>query len=331
MIGYYAHHAGRGHLSQAMSICAHIHEPVTILSSLPRPASWSGLWVQLPRDDSTSRPVDPTASGHLHWVPVGDRGLQDRMARIAGWIARERPAAMMVDVSVEVCALTRLMGVPVVSMALPGIRNDPAHRLGYTLSDAIVAPWFASFSALCPQLTSYRDKVHYVGAFSRFDGRRRPTRGSDRRRRVLVLQGTGGIGAQVDLAAAAAATESWTWSRLGPGRWQADPWEEICRADVVITHAGLGAVGEVAAARKPAIVIPEARPHEEQSTTAEILAAARLAIVVRSVPPATDWPGLLQSALELGGDQWPVWSSGTGAQAAAEVLTSTARRRSVER
>lgn len=330
MIGYYAHHVGRGHLSRAMSICAYMQEPVTILSSLPRPSGWTGSWVQLPRDDSDPSPVEPTANGQLHWVPIGDHGLQDRMARIAEWIAHARPTAMMVDVSVEVCALTRLMGVPAVSMVLPGTRADPAHRLGYSLSDAIVAPWPARFSELCPVLASYHQKVHYVGAFSRFDDRPRPTSESGRQRRVLVLQGTGGSGGQMDFAAAAAASASWDWRRLGPGHWRPDPWEEICGADVVITHAGFGALGEVAAARKPAIVIPESRPHEEQSITAEILAAAQLAIVVRSAPSASEWPALLHSALELGGDQWADWSSGTGAQAAAKVLTGTARRRRSE-
>lgn len=323
MIGYYVHHVGHGHLSHAMSISACLRHPVTVLSSLPRPTVSSRPWVWLPRDDSNPSPVDPTASGQLHWAPIADRGLQDRMARLADWIAQARPSAIVSDVSVEVSALARLMGVPVVSMALPGARGDPAHQLGYSLSDAIIAPWFERFSGLCPSLRPHSDKVHYVGAFSRFDALPHGARSPGSRRRVLVLQGTGSVRTPVSITAAA--TKDWEWSWLGPGRWHSDPWEEISIADVIVTHAGLGALGEVAAARKPAIVIPEPRPHGEQVATAEMLEAARLALVVRAAPAATEWPDLLSTALELGGSRWQEWSSGAGARAAAEVVSGAAR------
>jgi len=46
---------------------------------------------------------------------------------------------MMVDVSVEVSVLARLMGVPVVTMVLPGSRSDQPHRLGYALAAMLIA------------------------------------------------------------------------------------------------------------------------------------------------------------------------------------------------
>lgn len=324
MIGYYAHHVGHGHVHRAMSICAHLNPPATILSSRQQPAEWSGSWVQLPRDDTSSHLMDPTAGGQLHWAPVGDRGLQDRMAVIASWIERHRPAAMVVDLSVEVAALCRLIGVPVVTMVLPGERSDRAHQLGYSLSDAIVAPWSACFPRLCPQLTDYGAKVHYVGAISRFDSRSRPRGQVRERRRVLILRGSGGSAAEVDIDAAAAATEGWAWSYLGPGSWSDDPWGEITRADVVVSHAGFGALAEIAAARVPAIVIPQARPHDEQTTTAATLDAVGLAVVRDRPPPAHEWPELLDAALALGGDRWQLWSSGHGAQAAARIVSAVA-------
>jgi predicted glycosyltransferase len=91
-----------------------------------------------------------------------------------------------------------------------------------------------------------------------------------------------------------------------------------------VTHAGLNAVAEVAAARKPAIVIPQSRPHEEQLRTARALAHAGLAIELKRWPDAGEWPDLLQTALRADGERWRVWSAGDGAKRAATVIESVA-------
>ena len=127
------------------------------------------------------------------------------------------------------------------------------------------------------------------------------------------------------LRRAAAATPGWEWTILGgtTGRWAEDPWPALCRADVVITHGGLNAVAEVAAARKPAVVVPQDRPHGEQQATAHALARAGLAVV------ADPWPQDAALALPCcappvswAGDRWAAWSPGTGAQDAAQIIES---------
>lgn len=124
MIGYYVHHQGRGHLARALCIAEHLPEPITGLSSLPAPAGWPGDWVQLDVDFATrQRPYDPTAEGALHWAPLRHNGLRRRMAQIADWIHRANPDAIVSDVSVEVASYARLMGVPVISVAMPGTRR----------------------------------------------------------------------------------------------------------------------------------------------------------------------------------------------------------------
>ncbi|MDF2492882.1 MAG: hypothetical protein K0Q58_1460, partial [Microbacterium sp.] len=82
MIGYYVHHHGRGHLHRATAIAAALGIPVTGLSSLPRPAEWTGDWIELPLDLDDRGPDAPdvTAGGRLHWVPLGVDGLRERMA-----------------------------------------------------------------------------------------------------------------------------------------------------------------------------------------------------------------------------------------------------------
>jgi hypothetical protein len=246
------------------------------------------------------------------------------MARIAAWIAAARPAALVVDVSVEVAAFARLMGVPIVVMALPGQRGDPAHRLGFALADAILAAWPPGLTEMDRGLHPWVDRVHHVGGLSRFGGRWPTGPAPGPRRRVLVLQGSGGTSIrQADVAAASAATPDWDWRRLGPGAWSEDPWPDLCAADVVVTHAGLGALADVAAADRPAVVIPEDRPHDEQRATARALAGSGLALATTSWPHADEWPDLLARALAAG-SVWQRWDIEGAAKRAARIIEGVA-------
>lgn len=281
MIGWYVHDHGAGHLHRLQSIARHLVEPVTVLSSLPRPADWQGEWEQLPSDRPLGDDVDTSAGGTLHWAPRHHPGLLARGAAVASWLARERPALVVVDVSVEVAVLVRSLGVPVVVVAMRGDRTDRAHRTAYDLADALLAPWPADLAEPWPQ--AWLDKCWHVGALSRLDDR--PTSAPPGTGRVLVLWGRGGSDiTEVDAHDAAAATPGWTWELLGlPGvPWLDDPWRALQGADVVVTHAGQNAVAEVAAARRAAVVLPQHRPHDEQRATGRALQAAGLAVVEQS-------------------------------------------------
>lgn len=312
MIGYYIHHVGRGHLHHALAVAARLDEPVTGLSSLPRPDEWQGDWIRLARDDAAPI-VDPDAHGRLHWAPVGHSGLQDRMATIAQWLARARPRCLVVDLSVEVTALARLSGVRVVTFCLPGVRLDAAHELGWDLADAILAPWPASFPQLCVGLDRHLAKVCFTGSISRHDGRARydAARGADH---GIVL---GGLGGSSELEVPPVPGLSWT--RMNGREWCADPWPRLTSAGVVITHAGLAAIADVAAARAPAVVVAQERPFAEQSRTALALGESQIAVVGSPRNP-DEWPGLVAAAVALGGDGWARWSDGRGAQRAADVI-----------
>jgi UDP-N-acetylglucosamine:LPS N-acetylglucosamine transferase len=163
-----------------------------------------------------------------------------------------------------------------------------------------------------------------VGAFSRFDGRSPPTVEPERdgRRRVLVLGGTGGgYYTSDELTASVAATPAWRWRVLGPGRdWVEDPWPHLVAADVVVTHAGQNALAEIAAARRPAIVIPAERPHGEQNATAAALSERHLALCCPRWPAAGDWARLLEAVAATDGRRWNVWAPGNGAVTAAAIV-----------
>jgi hypothetical protein len=231
-------------------------------------------------------------------------------------------------VSVEVALLVRLAGVPVVIAAMRGDRSDRPHVTAYDLADALLAPWPEDAPAPWPQ--RWLDKTNHVGALSRFDGWRRTAhRVADGPPTVVLLWGEGGRGPTEDeIARMRAATPEWSWqlahpgSRLGPEQL----WRALCRADVVVTHAGQNAVAEVAAARVPAVVVAGPRPFDEQHHTVAALRDAGLAVGLDGWPNPEHWPRLLREAMQIGGQGWRRWSYGDGAARAARVLDVLATR-----
>jgi hypothetical protein len=325
VIGYYVHHVGSGHLHRARAVAAVSRSAVTGLSSLPRPDGWSGEWVGLARDDEDLTPEDVTAGGRLHWVPRQSPGLRDRMATIAEWLARARPDVVVSDVSVEVALLARLHGVPVVSLVLPGDRTDPAHLLGYGISDALVACWPEGLDGLTPGLPEeLRARLTCVGGLSRFPVSDASPTGNGGRVVVLLGRGGGHPSPQA-LEAARAQTPDWHWTVLGPGHgWSEDVAGALAAADAVVTQAGENALAEVAACRRPAIVVPADRPHGEQRTTARVLAEGSWPVVVEDEFPLSGWAERLSAARRLDGARWAGWCDGKAADRIVDVLDGVA-------
>jgi predicted glycosyltransferase len=321
VIGYYVHHQGKGHLHRAQALAAALDVPVTGLSSLPAPTGWRGDWVELPRDDQADHPTDVTAGDQLHWVPRHDTGLRGRTAAISAWIERAQPRLVVVDVSVEVALLVRLHGVPVVTVVLPGRRTDPAHLLGFRVSDRLVAfsPPQVRLEPGLPQ--ELADRVVRVGAVSRFPVGAAPARTTGDRH-VVVLLGQGGDAMTVAGAAALRRlAPDWRWTVLGGADgWVEDPLPLLRDADVVVTNAGQGSLADVAAVRRPAVVIPAQRPFDEQHTTASALAAGPWPALVLPAFPETGWPDLLERAAALDGSRWDRWCDGLAARRFADAV-----------
>lgn len=329
MIGYYVHHAGAGHLNRARAVASRAGVTVTGLSSLPAPSEWPGPWVRLARDDRAPGVVDPTAGGNLHWVPEGDDGLCRRMAQMSAWLDDARPDVVVSDVSAEVTLLARLHGVPVVSVVLPGRRGDRAHRSAHAVSSGLVAAWPREASGMVHGLApADARRLHHVGAVSRLEVAT-PGAHLPGRRTVLVLSGRGGghpTSEQVNAAAADA--PYWLWRVLGgPGGWADDPAPAIDQADVVVIQAGESAVADVAARRKPAIVVPAARPFDEQRATGRVLAAGEWPAWVEGRFPRSGWSELLEHVASLDGHQWRRWCDGHAADRMTELLVSFTQRR----
>lgn len=319
MIGFYAHHHGAGHLTRCRAVARALaprHEAV-ILSSHPEAD------VVLPMD-APADPAGATAHGALHWAPQGHDGYTERMTVIAAWVREHRPAAFHVDLSAEVTALVRLLGVPTSIQALPGVRDDLPHELSHRMADRILAAW-PDWVPLPGHLVPAAERVRRVGGITRFEDRELPAR---RGRDAVILLGRGGHDASADywreVAGIVGGRLSGHCRLLGLDEWVEDPFEALASAAVVVTAAGQNSIADVAAAGAPAVVLPQRRPFREQEATARILADAGLAVVPEApgLPEPRAWPELIERALQLGpGEQRRrLWQVDGAALRAAEVL-----------
>lgn len=335
MIGWYVHHHGWGHLTRLRAVRPHLREEVTVFSSLPRPADLPAdtRWQTLPSDaDPVAGPRgemvpaadlgDVTAGGALHWAPIGHPGHRARLSSVADWVARHPVSAFVVDVSVEVTLLARLLGVPTVLFAQPGERTDRPHRLGYDLADRIITPW-APGTIAATALAGRDDRVRSVGAISRHDGRKRTA--EPEARRVLFL------GRTLDeprLRAAIALLEADGWAietaGTGDGDRRDDVWPSLCRATVVVSAAGQNAIADLAAAGARAVVIAQERPFGEQEDTARTLADRGLALTAPAGIAPTELARLVDRAAGTRPD-WSAWQvRGAAARAAAAIVEVSA-------
>lgn len=322
MIGYYVHHHGHGHRTRAVEIARHLDTPVVGFGSLTAPAGWPGAWVELPTDEALV-PVDPTAGGVLHWAPLDQPGHRERLGTIAARLADDL-TAMVIDTSAEVALLARLLGVRTVVIAMRGDRTDRPHLAAYDAATRIVAPWLSPTGTEPGWPRAWGEKAAFVGAISRFDGRRPPA--VERRgRRALLVWGAGGTDVSLaDIEAARVATANWEWVVRTPDDPSPDLWRDLAEADVVITHGGANAIAEVAAARRPAVVVAQERPFDEQRATVCALRRLGCCTALDAWPHARAWPKLLAGTAALDGTAWDQWSRGDGAAQAARVIEHVA-------
>ena len=112
----------------------------------------------------------------------------------------------------------------------------------------------------------------------------------------------------------------------GPDTWVDDPSPFLLGADVVVTQAGESALADVAAHRRPAVVVPSDRPHGEQEATAALLARGDWPAVVVPRFPSTGWAELLDRAAALDGRAWSSWCDGRAAERFADIVADVCDR-----
>ena len=276
-----------------------------------------------------------TRPSSLHYAPLDHEGVRARTAAVASWIAWERPALMVVDVSVEIAMLARLCSTPTVYVRLAGNRYDLAHLDAFRGARALLAPFHADLDE--PTEPAWvRNRTRYIPGLTTA-----PAVETPRDDVVLAVFGRGG-GGEVDgaaLADVARATPHLSWRAIGPVRppahmpgnlevlgWVADPDTEIARAGVVVGGAGDGLVNAVCAAGRPFVCLPERRAYGEQAAKAERLRALDAAVVCHQWPEPHAWPEKLARAKALGGSRLARLHDTAGPAKAAAFLLEVAAR-----
>lgn len=327
VIGWYVHHHGYGHVARFLAVQPHLREKVRAFSSLPRP---NGLgddveWIVLPHDadaieyeDGTvfdPGTADPTVRGALHWAPHDHPGHRARLTLLARSAADLR--AIVVDVSAEVVAFARLLGLRTLAVTQPGERTDAAHALAYDLADRILAPW--AHGAVPPgALTTRTDRVVWTGGISRYDGRT-PEEG-DAERSVLFLGRVLADDVRRDAEDRLSAA-GWRTRAIGHDASSRldDPWPLLTSHTVVVSAAGQNSVADLAAAGARAVVVAQDRPFDEQRHTACALHRWGLA---RVAPDDIDAEGIvaLVEAAATDDPDWTRWQVTGAAERAAEAI-----------
>lgn len=321
------HHHGTGHLTRTLEVVKHIRIPVKILCSRDKPVGLpkNVTYIQLPLDtDEQSLAGD--SPDFLHFSAVRSNAINERMIKIVNECTDIR--LLVVDVSVEVTLLARLLSVPTIVTYMQGERNDTAHHIAYKSAESLIAYYPAMLSHPdTPQWVI--DKTMHAGCFSKSLGRT-PISTSEAKeslgvsgKMVLVATSLGGNGVSLKfINKLAKHTPDWTWVVVGLisnevnsidnvriSGVQNDIWPYLCAADVVIGSGGYNMIMEIGSASKPALLIPEERPFKEQYYN--VRALSRIGIVTmydsfQDIPvgsingilndiqlKATDWPAIL--------------------------------------
>lgn len=335
---WYVHDHGLGHLQRARCVVPHVQRNVVVTGG---PGVHDGgrrafgdRFAPLPSDVPPPG-VDP-APGPWHHAPAAPE-TRARTGELARLVATHGCTTAVVDVSMEVVVLMRLLGLRVVALRQSGCRDDAAHRLGFASADAV---WVPQRRHLEPGCEAADGRWHFTGPFSLLDAddtTSGPAADPGRHRLVVLLVGAGGHGLDVDgwrsattgaptgwRVVIAGATDKWDHGDVASvGR--VDPIGALLRsADVVVTSAGWASVADVAATSTRLVVVPEARPFAEQTTRAAALADAGLAIVVSQWPGPGELGGVLDHAAGLDPSRWRDVHDGQGAARGARLVEEVA-------
>lgn len=306
-IGYYVHHHGHGHLARALAIAARAPGEFTLIGTGLAGRYGAIDILDLPDDrladaDFDGRDGETDRLRSLHYAPLDHPGVRDRMAMIANWIASARPALMVVDVSVEIAMLARLLSVPTVYVRLAGRRDDLPHAEAFRGARALLCPFHGELdSPDLPRWITARSH-HFPGLSGRA-----ATVAVESDLIVAVFGRGGRPGNGEALAALARSLPKRRVEVLGPillpgdmpanlhvRGWIEDAEERVASAGLVIGSAGDGVVNAVIAAGRPFVCLPQERPFDEQFEKARRLDKLGAAVVLGEWPQ--DWTPVIAEA-----------------------------------
>lgn len=307
-IGYYVHHLGDGHRQRALAIASYNPSYFTLIGTNLKNKTHNINYVSLPCDIVKGN----NYNAHLastSYTPLREPIITQRMGKIAGWIKKNQPNLMVVDVSLEIAMLSRLFSIPTIYVRLVGNRWDSAHMDAFLAAEALLCPfseqmelpstpdWVKQKSFYFPKIVAQNIAVHTA-----------------EKNNLLVLLGAGGHEITIDnLINLAKQAPSWSIHVLGEVKiplninlpknlylhgWIKDYQPYIAKAVVVAGAAGDGVVNNVLAYKKAYICLPQQRPFDEQIEKAKAL--EKLGIEVIFDINNVNWAEKLRITVEKG-------------------------------
>lgn len=353
-VGFYVHYHGLGHKHRTEAILEHLELPSSVITSRIESLPWNGKRLQevvgIACDiDNVSEPGKGRAAdvSALHYAPLWTDNCTTRVAQYTAWLNQQRPAVVVVDVSVEISMLTRIASIPQIVMRQHGDRSDAPHLAAYEAAEALLAPFPESMEDdITPEWV--REKTRYLHGFCRHEQNSiscqeaRNQLGLDDKPTVVAMLGRGGASNAIHhLSAAAAATPGYRWIVVGLAAedvqnagvpthhlqltgWIDDPTLHLKAADVVVTAAGHNSVMEAGFHRCKMIAVAQERPFGEQLRKSIVLDREGLAVGLRDWPQASTWPELIEQAGQLDSSRWDAIFVRDGARQAAEIIEDIA-------
>lgn len=339
-VGYYVHHHGAGHLARFRAIAAASTVHLIPVSELSIDGG-----VQLPSDVPQCAADDATAGGSLHWAPLGPATATPRLRVLVDWFDEARPAAMVIDVSVEAALASRLAGLPTVVVRQHGDRTDPAHRLAYASARRLIAPFPAALDTSTD--VEVLAKTAHVGfiappvaSASRASDGPVVAVGADD---AVVAWGAGGgrlsglhldaLAAGIDGTVYCAGRDIWpadappTAPNVVALGWVPSPGSLLTARPLLVGSVGNNGVALAATTRCPFVAVPQRRPFDEQHDLADSLVAAGVAALAPCHPDPVAWAAAVTRARHCS-DRWSVLDGDDddGAARAAAVIASVVDR-----
>lgn len=353
-LGYYVHLHGSGHAQRARAIAKHFECEVTFIGTGVSQKDWQGVTnyqlLDLPPDRVEyvpNLPINQKCQTYsFHYAPYYSAVYRQRAVKIANWVEKTEPTAVIVDVSSEIIQYLRFLGVPVIAVRQHGDRVDFPHLCGYDAAYKLFAPYPQILEA--SEVSDWiRDKTIYTLGFSRYSQRKLTKTDArtklaipSRQKIVLVLNGRGGNNHSLSaIVTAATVTPNWLWLIIGKTErdcrdlpdnvcslgWCDDTYTYLKAADVAIASGGHNTVMEIGTARLPFLCIPELRPFDEQKIKAQVLAKQGLCLVSNVFPNGDTVKSLLDKLRTLDVSKWDEIMAVDGAAVAAAAIESEVR------
>ena len=329
---------GTGPTTRAHALLRHLPPETSVLPIGPPPVGMTPAIDPLAFPPQRPSPASEPEPGH----PILDA---DSLGRLARWAGEEAPDLVLVDAPPGVGAVAAAAtGVPVVAVR-EHARDGVAPIAGPHGPAAWIAPYPAELEPAGTAPEVNRRTIH-VGFLSRYEGRRlaisaaRRRLGIDRTDRhvTVILNGSEPALEPADLAAAAAAATTWSFSVVGSNagdeRWRSQGLRtepdadagltHLVAADVVVASADLGAIADAASVGRSLAIVPGPRPDPGLGQLSHALEEVRAALVCDTWPEPRAWPALLAELLDHDPRPLTRLVDGRAARRAASWLTSWA-------